>query len=293
MPQFQDMDKPIYFVSDHHFGEKPGEDEKVRKFIEFTEHIKGCEALFIAGDFFDFYFEYKTQIPKAHFNVLGALQTLRRSGTKIHYITGNHDFWIGDFFTKTLGIEVHKGPQELTLQGRRVFIGHGDEFTKFNPLRWVLRNRLNIFLFYWIHPDIAHTIGRLVSALSARKTRATVKWDELYVVGKQKFELGFDAVIFGHIHMPKHVHESTPTQSETTLSGNLPAASDTRGPVLGKGCTDTDRDFLLLGDWINHFSYAKLLHGRFSLLMWKQPSQPCSPSSTWRRQVFSLFHPHP
>jgi UDP-2,3-diacylglucosamine hydrolase len=272
------MDKAIYFVSDHHFGEKPGEDEKVRKFIEFTEHIKGCEALFIAGDFFDFYFEYKTQIPKAHFCVLGALQALRRSGTKIHYITGNHDYWIGDFFTHTLGIAVHKGPQEFTLQGRKVFIGHGDEFAKFNPLRWVLRNRLNIFLFYWIHPDIAHTIGRLVSALSARKNRATVKWDDLHTIGKEKFELGFDAVIFGHIHMPKHVHTSS--QSKADLAGNSPVISNTRGSASGKDCANTDRDFLLLGDWIHHFSYGKLLNGKFSLLRWKQPSQPYSPSNT-------------
>ncbi len=245
------MNKIIYFVSDHHFGRTGREDParagatkptkgaptkeatKLHKFLEFIEHIKGCEALFIVGDFFDFYFEYKTQIPKAYFPILNALWELKKSGTQIHYIVGNHDFWIGDFFTKQLGARVYKKPLELTLQGRKVFIAHGNEFSRFDPTKWILRNKLSIFLFHWIHPDIAWLIGRWVSNLSS-KTGTAVKWEKLYDIAEQKFDAGFDAVIFGHIHFPKHIKHQ-------------------------------NKDFLLLGDWIRYFSYGKLELGKFKL----------------------------
>ncbi len=230
------MNNKIYFVSDHHFSRTIKEEEKIRKFFEFIEHIKGCEALFIVGDFFDFYFEYKTQIPKSYFSVLNALWELKKSGTQIHYIVGNHDFWIGDFFTKQLGAQVYKKPLELTLQGRKFFIAHGDGLSKFDITRWILRNKFTIFLFHWIHPDIAWLIGRLTSKLSS-KTGKVVKWEKLYDIAEQKFDIGFDAVIFGHIHIPKHIHNN--------------------------------KDFLLLGDWIKYFSYGKLECGKLKLFEWR------------------------
>ncbi len=236
-PWFQKlvMNKVIYFVSDHHFKGNHREEEKLHRFLEFIEHIKGCEALFIVGDFFDFYFEYKTQIPKAYFIILNALWELRKSGTQIHYIVGNHDFWTGDFFTKQLGAQVYKKPLNLTLQGRKVFIAHGNEFSRFDPARWVLRNKLTIFLFHLIHPDIAWLIGRWVSKLSS-KTGKAIRWEKLYDIAEQKFNAGFDAVIFGHIHFPKHI--------------KLKVKS---------------KDFLLLGDWIRYFSYGKLELGKLKL----------------------------
>lgn len=236
----------IYFVSDHHFEGTPNESKKLRIFLDFIEYIKGCDSLFIVGDFFDFYFEYKTQIPKAYFELLTALRMLKEGGTKIYYIVGNHDYWVDDFFTNTLGIEVYKNPLELTVQNRKILLAHGDEFLSFSPIRWLLRNKLSIFLFYWLHPDIAQAIGRLVSRLST-KTSKGIKWNRLYNVAKQKFSLGFDAVIFGHIHTPKHIRIQG-------LKGS--------------------KDFILLGDWINHFTYGKLVNGKFILLKWKQPSQP-------------------
>jgi UDP-2,3-diacylglucosamine hydrolase len=155
---------------------------------------------------------------------------------------GNHDFWTGNFFTEILGICVHKSPIEVTLQNRKIFIAHGNEITRFDFLRWILRNKLSIFLFYWIHPDFAQIIGRCVSTLST-KTRKSIKWERLYKIGEQKFNQGFDAVIFGHIHCPKHIKKS-------------------------------NKDFLLLGDWIRHFSYVRLMDGKFTLSVWKRPSQP-------------------
>ncbi|MCK4353137.1 UDP-2,3-diacylglucosamine diphosphatase [candidate division WOR-3 bacterium] len=253
----------IYFISDHHFGERGEKKEKLYKFLEFMDYItrlpgvgpispppavrragsqggqkEKCEALFILGDLFDFYFEYKTQIPKAYFDILYALNSLKKSGVSIYYMVGNHDFWIGDFFAQKLGIKVYKKPISLMLQGKKVFIAHGDEFSSFDPLRFILRNKLSIFFFYWLHPDIARKIGRLVSRISRKSSsREKTKSQKLYKFGIQKFKEGFDAVIFGHIHSPEHLRY-----------GN--------------------KDFLLLGDWIHHFSYGKLTNGKFKLCFW-------------------------
>lgn len=228
----------IYFIADQHFG-IPGEnEEKIDKFSKFIDYIKGCEALFIVGDLFDFYFEYKTQIPKVHFNVLNILSSLRKSGTEIHYIVGNHDFWVGDFLTKELGIKVYKNPIQLTLQGKNIFIAHGNEIIGFDFARWLLRNKFSIFLFYHLHPDIAQFLAILVSrASSMLSRRKRISWRKLYTLGKEKFNSGTDMVILAHIHSPRVLHW--------------------RG-----------KKFILLGDWIKYFSYGKLEGSEFKLYFW-------------------------
>ncbi|MDI6839793.1 MAG: UDP-2,3-diacylglucosamine diphosphatase [bacterium] len=232
---------PVYFISDQHFEEADSESTKLCKFLEFIEYIKGkCDSLFIVGDLFDFYFEYKTQIPKVYFNILCALSSLRKTGVKIYYIIGNHDFWVGDFFTKELNISVYKKPVELMLQGKRVFIAHGDEIYSFDLMRFVLRNRLSNFIFYWLHPDIGRNIARLIARISRKlSNKETMRWKYLYKFACQKFEQGFDAVILGHIHLPKHISYK-------------------------------NKQFLMLGDWKHHFSYGKLIDGEFKLYFWEQ-----------------------
>lgn len=224
----------VYFISDQHLGESKNEDEKKYRLTSFLDKIKGnCDALFIVGDLFDFYFEYKTQIRKEYYDVIFKLHELRKAGAEICYITGNHDFWVGDFFNQ-IGIKVYKEPLDITLQGRRLFIAHGDDCLYFDPLRIILRNKLSIFLFYLIHPDIAVLIGRLVSRLSKSIERSNTGWKKLLSFARGKFKEGFSDVIFGHIHKPIYLEN--------------------------KGKT-----FLLLGDWITHFSYGKLDGGKLSL----------------------------
>lgn len=237
------MEKVFYFVSDHHFGKSSNEKKKIRKFIEFIDHIMGCEALFIVGDLFDFYFEYRTQIPKPHFEIFSALHRLKMAGTKIYYIVGNHDFWVDDFFTNTLGIEVYKEPLTIVLQGKKIFIAHGDKLLGDAPIRWLLRNKLSIFLFYWIHPDIAQAIGRKVSKLSS-KIPKDIKMKTIKRIWRQKKELGFDTVILGHIHTPIHIR------------------------IENQKFKSSKKDLLLLGSWRYYFTYGKLANGELSLLKW-------------------------
>jgi len=224
----------VYFISDQHLGESKNEDKKKRLLVSFLDGIKGnCDALFIVGDLFDFYFEYKTQIRKEYYDVISKLDELRKAGTEIYYLTGNHDFWAGDFFNQ-IGVKVHKKPLDITVQGRRLFIAHGDDCLRFDPLRIILRNKLSIFLFYLIHPDIAVRIGRLVSRLSRKFERENSKWKKLFAFAKEKFKEGFSCAIFGHLHQPIYLENDENT-------------------------------FLLLGDWITHFSYGKLERGKLSL----------------------------
>jgi UDP-2,3-diacylglucosamine hydrolase len=225
---------PVYFISDQHLGESKNEDKKKHLLISFLDTIKGnCDALFIVGDLFDFYFEYKTQIRKEYYDVISKLDELRKTGTEIYYLTGNHDFWVGDFFEQ-IGVKVYKEPLDITLQGRRLFIAHGNDCLHFDPLRIILRNKLSIFLFYLIHPDMAVLIGRLVSKLSKRIKRSGTGWKRLLSFAKEKFREGFSGAIFGHFHKPVYL--------------------ENRGNT-----------FLLLGDWIKHFSYGKLDEGKLSL----------------------------
>lgn len=228
----------IYFIADQHFGIHGETNKKFNKFVDFIEHIKGSEALFIVGDLFDFYFEYKSHFPKRHFNVLAKLKELKNSGTEIHYIVGNHDFWVGDFFTKELDIKVYKNPIQFILQGKNVFIAHGNEIMGPDPVKWLLRNKISIYLFSHLHPDFAQLLGSLVSRTSSVfSNKQKIRWKTLYKFREEKFNSGTDIVILAHIHSPKILE----------LNG---------------------KKFVILGDWIKNFSYGKLENGEFKLCLW-------------------------
>ncbi|HEX2612341.1 MAG TPA: UDP-2,3-diacylglucosamine diphosphatase, partial [Fibrobacteria bacterium] len=123
------MSLPAYFVSDLHLGTRyaGARADRAEKFEQFVEGLQGqASRLFLLGDLFEFWMEYKHFIPKAQFGVLAALRNLRNSGVPIDYLAGNHDFNLGTFFRDSLGIETHDGPLAVELQGRRVLLLHGD-----------------------------------------------------------------------------------------------------------------------------------------------------------------------
>ena len=122
-------EKKIYFTSDHHFGAHSKKASKARekKFVAWLDNIKkDAEVLFILGDLFDFWFEYKHVIPKGFTRVLGKLAELSDQGIEIHFFTGNHDMWMHNYFEEELSIEVYNKPQEFELNGKLFLIGHGD-----------------------------------------------------------------------------------------------------------------------------------------------------------------------
>jgi UDP-2,3-diacylglucosamine hydrolase len=245
------MQKTIYFISDAHLGAEDKEKEKIKekKLISFLDRIGGdAEFLYILGDMFEFWFEYKYVVPKGHFSVLAKLRELVDSGVKMIYVVGNHDFWLGDFLSKQIGIEIFKHPIEVTHQGKKIFVAHGDGLarkdTGYRILKKILRNRLNIFLYRQIPPDVSYPLAKLVAGKSRdRADRKEAGYLEDYKsFAYEKIRQGFDAVILAHTHMP----------TLENLSDN--PANPPRGGI-----------YLNIGNWFKHFTYGKLIESKFYL----------------------------
>ena len=234
---------PVYFISDTHI--RDGEVEREGKLLSFLRYIYGrAEALYILGDLFDFWFEYRSVVPRTGWRVLGALHELVLSGTPVICIRGNHDFWLGRYITEEIGLRVEDGPIWVGHQGKRLFLAHGDEFLGdpgYRAFRYVLRHPVSVRLFRLLHPDVgaflAETLSRTTKFVSVKKL-TTVKATFLKAA-RRKFGEGADAVMFGHMHTP----------------------------VLrryGK------RTFVVLGDWIRNFTYAEMEDGEVTLRRWKE-----------------------
>ena len=121
--------KKIYFASDFHLGipDHAGSQARERRILRWLASIEhDAEAIFLVGDIFDFWFEYKTVVPKVAIRLLGKLAALKDSGIDIHFFVGNHDIWMFDYFPSELGISVHHQPLQIELKGKHFFIAHGD-----------------------------------------------------------------------------------------------------------------------------------------------------------------------
>lgn len=208
--------KNIYFASDFHLGapnaaESRAREQRILAWLESVQDDMG--ELFLVGDIFDFWFEYKTVIPKGFLHILGKLAELRRAGVVIHFFTGNHDMWLFDYFTDELGIAVYRDPIQIERGGKQFFIGHGDglgpDDKGYKRLRRVFRNRFCQWLFRWLHPDI----GTGLASYLSRRSRAAQGTEEhflgaenewLYLYANRKLEQlpQVDYFIFGHRHLP-------------------------------------------------------------------------------------------
>jgi len=236
----------VYFLSDAHLGADPREQESAReaKLHDFlTDVSRRASALFVIGDLFDFWFEYSTAIPRRHFATLAALRDLRRSGVEIHYLNGNHDFWLGPFLSRELGLITHSGAVALELQGRAIWLHHGDGLVGgdlgYRVLKRVVRHPASIRLYQLLHPDLGFPLARYFSHLSrGSRDRRKLDGDRLWRdIAEPRFAEGFDTVMVGHFH---HVYERR----------------------------DGRRAFFVLGDWIEHFTYVVLENGELRLEVW-------------------------
>ncbi len=229
----------IYFISDVHLGlgEYKQRREREQKLLSFLQSIESrCEVLYIVGDLFDYWFEYSTVLPRDFFRTLSALERLKHSGVRIEYLMGNHDFGHQDFFEKELHIPVHRTDVEAIHNGKRFYLAHGDgkvyNDRGYLILRAILRNRFNIKLFQWIHPDLG--IGLASNTSSKSRVHTDSKnygtADGLADFAEKKIYEGFDYVIMGHRHKPQVHHYS-------------------------KG--DHQGTYVNLGDWLGHNTYAE------------------------------------
>jgi UDP-2,3-diacylglucosamine hydrolase len=237
---------PVYFLSDAHLGAEPKAREAARqkRLHTFLASLEArASTVYIVGDLFDFWFEYRTAIPRALFETLAALRRLRESGVELVYLNGNHDFWLGPFLSEEIGARTHNGPLAVEHQHRRIWMHHGDGLVGgdlgYRMLRRVIRHPASIALYRWLHPDLGIPLAHRVSHLSRdakgeRPLEPQRLWDEIAL---PRFAEGFDAVVIGHFH---HVYERREDQ----------------------------RAFFVLGDWMTRFTYLKLEDGTFTLDAW-------------------------
>ena len=177
--------KKIYFLSDFHLGAPDYETSLVRekRVVKFLDEIKNDAAqIFILGDLFDFWYEYKNVVPKGFVRILGKLAELTDSGIQIHFFVGNHDMWMKGYFEKELNIKVYHHPEEFELNGKKFLIGHGDGLGpgdhRYKALKKVFRNKFSQWLFGIMHPRLG--IG-IADYFSSKSRAATGKTDERFL----------------------------------------------------------------------------------------------------------------
>jgi UDP-2,3-diacylglucosamine hydrolase len=230
----------IYFASDQHFGAPTAAASfpREQKFVAWLDEIKkDAEAVFLLGDLFDFWFEYKTVVPKGFIRVLGKLAELRDAGIPIYFFVGNHDLWMGDYFEKELNIPVYHNNQEFTFNGKTFFIGHGDGKGPgdkgYKRMKKLFTHPFSKWLFHWLHPDIGVKLAQYLSV----KNKLISGAEDVKFLGKDNEWLvqycnrklttkHYDFFVFGHRHLPLEIE--------------LNASSK----------------YVNLGDWISYFTYG-------------------------------------
>ena len=235
--------KKIYFASDQHLGAPSPEASlpREKKFVTWLDTIKeDAGTIFLLGDLFDFWFEYKTVVPKGFVRVLGKLAELKDAGIDIYFFVGNHDLWMRDYFQKELNIPVFHKPQEFDINGKIFLIGHGDGLGPsdhgYKRMKKVFTFPFFKWLFRWLHPDIGVRLGHYFSVKNklisgdedARFLGEENEWLALYCRRKLT-EKHYDFFIFGHRHLPLEIE----------LNNNS--------------------TYINLGDWIQYFTYGEFM----------------------------------
>lgn len=232
--------KKIYFISDFHLGvpDHASSLEREKLVVKFLDEIKDQAAgIFIVGDLFDFWYEYKKVVPKGFVRILGKIAELTDSGIPMWFFVGNHDMWMSGYFEKELNVPVYFEPKTFEFSGKKFYIGHGDGLGPgdhgYKFLKKIFRSKICQFLFGILPPYIGMGIANRLS----KSSRAATGNDDAVFLGEDNEWLivyskevlqkeHFDYFVFGHRHLPIDF-------------------------VLKDGSR-----YINLGDWIRYFSYA-------------------------------------
>jgi len=208
--------KKIYFASDQHFGVPNLEQSRIReeKFIRWLDVIKkDAQVLFLMGDLFDFWHEWKYVVPKGYIRVLGKIAELKDSGIDIYFFVGNHDLWMKNYFEVELGIPVYFEKRYYQINNRKFLLAHGDGLGPgdkgYKRMKKVFTNPLAQWAFRWLHPDIAMRIANYMSQknkmISGVEDQKFLGEDKEFLIQYSKEKLkteDIDYFVFGHRHLP-------------------------------------------------------------------------------------------
>lgn len=232
--------KKIYFASDNHLGAPNQEQSRPRelKFVSWLEDVKkDAAAIFLVGDLFDFWMEYKTVVPKGFTRTLGKLAEITDSGIPVYYFVGNHDLWMNGYFEEELNIPVFHKPQQFKLNDASFFIGHGDGLGPgdrgYKRMKKVFTNPLAKWFYRWLHPDWGVRLAQYFSV----KNKLISGDDDINFLGEDKEWLvqyakrkleshHYDYFVFGHRHLPLEI------------------------------ALENNSKYVNLGDWISYYTYA-------------------------------------
>ena len=246
----------IYFASDIHLGSNVFEDPLIveKRFVRWLDSIKhDAKALYLLGDIFDFWFEYKHAVPRGFTRFLGKISELSDMGAEIHFFIGNHDIWFFDYLSNETNAIIHKKPYIAEIEGKKFFLAHGDglgdKSKSFKLIRYIFHNKLCQILFAAIHPrwgiGFAYAWSRHSRQKSLRELAGYLGEDkECLVLFSKKYlqqDTSIDYFIFGHRHI----------LLDLMISGK------TR--------------LMIIGDWIQYYSYAVFDGKEMILEQFEQP----------------------
>jgi UDP-2,3-diacylglucosamine hydrolase len=232
--------KKIYFASDNHLGAptKEASFPREKKFVAWLDQIKeDAAAIFLLGDLFDFWMEFKTVVPKGFTRTLGKLAEISDSGIPIYYFVGNHDLWMNGYFEEELNIPVYHEPKEFTFNDKTFFIGHGDGLGPgdkgYKRMKKVFTNPFCKWLFRWLHPDLG---VRMAQHLSVKNKLISGDDDAKFLGEENEWLVQYckrkladkhrDFFVFGHRHLPLNIDLNENSQ------------------------------YINLGDWIQYYTYG-------------------------------------
>ena len=256
-PAMQQKTK-IYFASDFHLGIPDYENSlsREKKLVAWLEMAEvDATEIFLIGDIFDFWFEYKTVVPKGYVRLLGKIAEITDCGIPVHLFRGNHDVWAFDYLEKEVGLQLHRDAVIRTFDEKKFYLVHGDGMGPgdhgYKFLKKVFEFRPNQFLFRWLHPDLGARMGLYFSKKSRlaniskegrRDNSSGVKDEMLYHFAKQISikHPEIDYFIFGHRHIP----------IQTKVGEKA--------------------EMIILGDWISYFSYGVFENGTMEIKYWKE-----------------------
>ncbi|MDD4857565.1 MAG: UDP-2,3-diacylglucosamine diphosphatase [Candidatus Krumholzibacteria bacterium] len=238
------MRETVFFVSDTHFKYEAAtveERTKHDRFLDFLARIEGASKLYLMGDIFDFWFEYRSVVPRFYHDILGALSSLKKSGTEVYIAGGNHDHWLGTYISKALGFNILPTFTTHEIQGLRIAMTHGDNLLPgdfaYKTLKSVIRSRPAIAVARTVHPDALFSFARHFSRASKGITEKKTERAARTLLSKAPdafFLWDNDVFIMGHVHYP---------------------------------CLERfgERTFVILGDWERSCSYLRISEGQLSL----------------------------